>query len=62
VHAMGIAQAFRAVGLSDDYVVMSIKTLRPWTAARFPGCRYVLELPLDLDPPAVGSRLEVSSV
>lgn len=62
VHAMGIRRSFRAVGLSDDYVVMGVKTLRPWSVVRFRGCRYVLELPLEVRPPAVGSRLEVSSV
>jgi len=62
VHAIGITRPFRALGLSDDYVVMDVKTVRPWTIVRFPGCRYVLELPLDTDPPAVGSRLEVSNV
>ena len=62
VHAMGITRSFRAVGLGDDYVVMDVKTLRPWTVVRFPGCHYVLELPLDIEPPAVGSRLEESYV
>jgi hypothetical protein len=62
VHAIGMTQAFRAVGLSDDYVVMNVKTVRPWAAVRFRGCRYVLELPLDLVPPAIGTRLEVSRV
>lgn len=62
VHAIGMTRPLRAVGLSDDYVVMDVKTLRPWTAVRFPGSSYVLELPLDLDPPAVGSRLELRSV
>lgn len=60
VHAIGIARPFRAVGLSDDYVVMDVKTLRPWSVVRFRTCRYVLELPLDIAPPELGSRLEVS--
>ena len=62
VHALGMTRSFRAVGLSDDYVVMDVKTLRPWTVIGFRNCRYVLELPVDLDPPPVGSRLKVSNV
>lgn len=62
VHSIGIPTTFRAIGLSDDYVVMDVKTLRPWSIVSFRGCRHVLELPIDMDPPAVGSRLEVSSV
>lgn len=62
VHAVGISQPFRAVGLSDDYVVMDVRIVRPWTAVRFRGCSYVVELPVDVDPPAVGARLVVSRV
>lgn len=62
VHAIGVKHAFRAVGLSHDYVVMRIVTVRPWSIVSFPGCRYVVELPLEIDPPPVGARLEVSSV
>lgn len=62
VHSIGIKQSFHALGLSDDYVVMDVATMHPWSAIRFRGCRYVLELPFELDPPAVGTRLEVNHV
>ena len=62
VHAIGFRHPFRAVGLSGDHVVMQVMTVRPWTIVRLAGCRYVVELPLDVEPPSIGTRLEVSDV
>ena len=61
VHAFGMKYPFRAVGLTEDYVVTRVVIVHPWTAARFHGCRYVLELPLDQEPPPIGEQLEVSN-
>ena len=62
VHAIGIKHPFWAVGMSNDHVVMEVMTVRPWTIVRLPGCRYVVELPLDVEPPSVGTKLDVRDV
>lgn len=62
IHSIGLGRAFRAVALSDEYVVMDVRTVSPWRAMFFRDCRYVMELPLDVEPPPPGTRLEVSDV
>lgn len=59
VHAVGMRESFRAIGLSEDLVVAEIRLVRPWQAVRFPGCRYVMEMPIEEEAPRVGSRVEV---
>lgn len=59
VHAIGLASAFLAVGLSDELRVVAVQTVNPGKVAHFPGCRYVLELPVDAPPPSFGCKLEV---
>lgn len=60
VHSVGLGRPFTAVGLTDGFVVAGSRVVKPNRIARFPGCSYVLELPIDVPPPSVGSTLEVT--
>ena len=59
VHAFGLHRSFRAIGLSGELEVVAHTIVRPWRAVRFPGCAFVIEMPVDAPPPPVGSRLEM---
>ncbi len=60
VHGFGMRDPFLAVGLSDDLRVVAARVVSPGGVAYFSGCRWVLELPLEADPPPPGATLEVS--
>lgn len=62
VHAFGMRRPFWAVGLTERYTVSEVRMMRPGTIAMFPGCRYVVELPLNVSPPPIGTSLELSRV
>ena len=60
VHGFGMVRPFLAVGLTDDLRVMVARVVNPGRIAYFPGCRWVLELPADAQPPSPGLVLEMS--
>jgi hypothetical protein len=62
VHGFGVKAPFRAVGLTKTFEVVKIHEVIPWRVVNFPGCRYVLELPMDVEPPLTGETLEMRSV
>lgn len=62
VHGIGVSRPFRAVGLTSDLDVRGAKLVKPWRIVSFPGCRFVLELPVDASVPDTGSRLELTHV
>lgn len=59
VHSLGMASSFRAVALTADLEVISTRIMEPGQIARFPGCSYVLEMPVGYETPAVGTILEL---
>lgn len=61
VHSFGLGRPFRAVGLTDALVVAGSRIVKPNRIAGFSGCSFVLELPIGVSPPRVGTRLEVAS-
>lgn len=62
VHGIGMRRAFLAVGITSHGVVKQVLAVRPGKIVSLSGCRYVLELPLDVTPPGPGTRLEVAHV
>jgi hypothetical protein len=62
VHGFGVGNPFQAVGLTARFQVVATQVVKPWRIARFPGCRYVLELPLGAEAPEPGVMLERRSV
>ena len=62
VHGFGFRRPFHAVGLDDQLTVVSHTIVQPWRVARFPGCVYVMEMPIETTPPPVGARLEMGDV
>ncbi len=61
VHGFGVKTPFRAVGLTKTFVVVETHVVKPRRVVNFPGCRYVLELPVDLEAPQTGETLELKS-
>lgn len=61
VHGFGVGTPFRAIGLTSLLQVSATHVVKPGRIARFPGCRYVLELPLEADAPEPGVTLELRS-
>lgn len=59
VHGFGMDRPFQAVGLSSALAVKAVKMVEPNRIAIFPGCRYVLELPLSVSAPDLGTELEM---
>lgn len=62
VHGIGIGGPFHAVALSRDLEVTAARVVRPWRVATFRRTKYVMELPLEIEPPRVGTVLELSHV
>ena len=62
VHGFGVKAPFRAVGLTSTFEVVKTREVKPWRVVNFTGCRYVLELPIDVEPPLTGETLEMRSV
>ncbi len=62
VHGFGVGTPFRAVGLTARFKVAATQVVKPGRIAKFPGCRYVLELPLGAEAPEPGVILELRSV
>lgn len=62
VHGLGIREPFQALGLTADMEVAALRVVAPRRVANFPGCAWVLELPLGASTPAIGSHLEVRHV
>jgi hypothetical protein len=48
-------------GLTNTFEVVKTREVKPWRVVNFPGCRYVLELPIDVEPPLTGETLEMRS-
>ena len=61
VHGFGLSEPFRAIGLTSLLQVSATCVVEPGRIARFPGCSYVLELPLGADAPEPGEMLELYS-
>ena len=59
VHGMGMDRPFQAIGLSADYRVLETRQVEPGRFARFRGCKWILEIPAELAPPAMGQTLEL---
>lgn len=59
VHGLGMNRPFRAVGLAEDYQVLKTRLVPPSRFARFPRCKWVLELPESASSPKLGQTLEV---
>ncbi|MEE8405658.1 MAG: hypothetical protein V3S32_00745 [Acidimicrobiia bacterium] len=62
VHGFAVGTPFRAVGLTARFKVAATQVVKPGRIAKFPGCRYVLELPLGAEAPEPGVILELRSV
>jgi hypothetical protein len=62
VHGFGVGTPFQAVGLTARFQVRAAQVVKPGRIAKFPGCRYVLELPLGAEAPAPGVMLELRRV
>lgn len=61
VHGWGMRRPFRAIGLTSDLVVVAQATVRPWRMVWFRGCSYVVEMPLEVEPPPAGAQMELTS-
>lgn len=61
VHGFGVRTPFRAIGLTSLLQVSATQVVKPGRIARFPGCRYILELPMEVDAPEPGVTLELRS-
>lgn len=59
VHGIGMREAFRAVGITGTMQVGETRMVAPGQVVRIPGCRYILELPSDIEPPLTGQAVEV---
>jgi hypothetical protein len=55
-------RAVRAIGLDDHLRVLGVKTLYPNRLLGFRGACYVLEIPVDAEPPPLGSTVEIRFV
>ena len=62
VHGFAVGTPFQAVGLTARFQVTAAQVVKPGRIARFPWCRYVLELPLAAEAPEPGVMLELLSV
>lgn len=62
VHGWGMKQPFRAIGLEANLVVLAHITVKPGKLVWFPGCTAVVELPLHIPPPPIGTQLEITGV
>ncbi|MEE9176820.1 MAG: hypothetical protein V3U46_00145 [Acidimicrobiia bacterium] len=62
VHGFAVGAPFRAVGLTQRFQVAATQVVEPGRVAKFPGCRYVLELPLGAEAPEPGVMLELRRV
>lgn len=60
VHAWGMKRPFRAVALDADFVVLAHVAVQPWKVVSFPGSAAVVELPMRIPPPPIGTQLEVT--
>lgn len=59
VHGVGMDRPFLAVGLSAEFRVIATRMIAPGRFARFPNCRWVLEIPANAEPPRSGQVLEL---
>jgi hypothetical protein len=62
VHGLGMDRPLLAVGLDADYRVIGWRVLSPNRIIGLKGARHWLELPVDDEPPPIGSFLEVTHV
>lgn len=60
VHGWGMKRPFRAIALDADLVVVARVAVEPGKVVRFPGCAAVVELPIQVTPPPMGAKLEVT--
>lgn len=60
VHSIGMGRPFRAVALDEALTVVAVAVVEPWRVVSFRGARFIMELPLDVDPPRVGASLELA--
>ena len=59
VHGVGMDRPFRAIGLTEEYRVVTSRVVAPGRFVRFSACTWVLETPLDVDLPQIGVALEL---
>jgi hypothetical protein len=62
VHGIGMPSAFVAVALDREMKVIGSRVVEPGTVAWFRRARFILELPPDMEPPPLDSRLELRHV
>lgn len=60
VHSWGMKRPFQVVGLDAELVVVARLEVEPGEVVRLPGCTAVIELPIDVTPPQIGAKLEVT--
>lgn len=59
INSRGMDRAFLAVGLDDGYSVTEVRVVEAGEFAWFAGTKFVLELPVESQPPSVGETLEL---
>ncbi|HEY5889824.1 MAG TPA: hypothetical protein VIW94_03865 [Acidimicrobiia bacterium] len=57
VHTMGLTTPLRGVGLDASGTVMMVKTMWPNRFFYFPSAVYLVEFPVELQPPRPGTRI-----
>lgn len=59
VHGFGMRRPILVVAIGRDFTVIGSTVLGPNRIAFYPRARYLLEMPIGREVPAVGSRIEI---
>jgi|FLYL01.1.fsa_nt_gi hypothetical protein len=57
VHGFGLTRSVWAIGIDRSGSVTEVRRLRPFGLLVLPGCRWILEIPIEWKPPRLGDRL-----
>lgn len=61
VHGIGMREPLWAVGLDAEMTVIAVRRLDPGRIVWIRGARWILEMPIDQEPPAVGEPVRPSA-
>lgn len=59
VHGFGLKGPLLVAAMDDDMRVTDVQVLEPGRVLTFPRARFILEMPIEGDPPPVGAMLEL---
>jgi hypothetical protein len=60
VHGIGMKEPLWAVGLDAARRVLAVRRLAPYRAVWIRGVDYIIELPIEDEPPAIGDSFDWS--